>query len=97
MPRKEENIEVALFAWGYHTAALRGEAPREVSTRSIEAWLLTRPKYQRMWKHNHIGTTTVKQLARVMAVKVYRQLSSLGVIVDESEAGAAQLDCAGTR
>ncbi|MGB9886789.1 MAG: hypothetical protein ACPLRW_07325 [Moorellales bacterium] len=35
----------AYLAWGYHMAALRGEAPTVVSIKSVLEWLETRPIY----------------------------------------------------
>lgn len=73
----------AYLAWGYHTAALRGEAPATVSVKSVLEWLETRPIYQQheREKGKKWAATWKKHMARL----VYAQLESLGVIKSARE------------
>jgi len=38
------------WAWGYYTAALRGEVPKEVSTENVYLWIEKSPLWPRVKK-----------------------------------------------
>lgn len=70
---------VPYLAWGYHAAAVRGEAPREVSTGSIAAWLETRPVSERARRFHKDERQFAWWLSRTAGL-VLERLEKIGVV-----------------
>lgn len=49
-PPARKGNEVVFYAWGYYTAAIKGEIAPYVSRGRIEAWIDTRPWARKVWE-----------------------------------------------
>lgn len=72
------------LAWGYYTAALRGEAPVAVSVASVAGWLMETSLGAELWDSKYVsrsdGSKRYERRIHGVARRVLRWLERVGAV-----------------
>lgn len=79
---------IPYVAWGYFTAAARGEVPAVLDVRLVETWMDTRAWAQKMRAHYGARDYAYRAWRRSMAEGVIVWLQSMGAVTPANGANA---------